>query len=81
MTGDFDGAAASLRDAVVGLAACAAASGMAEEIEDLEKEAQRLQERRYEATDRKYHAARAMANRDLRADYVQRVSRRQPRKP
>ncbi len=79
--GDFDGAAASLRDAVVGLAACAAAPGMAEEIQDLEEEARRLQERRYEATDRKYHAARAMANRDLKADYVQRVSRRQPRKP
>jgi Ca-activated chloride channel family protein len=78
--GDFDGAAASLRDAVAGLAACAAAPGMAEEIEDLEEEAQRLQERRYGASDRKYHAARAMANRDLKADYVQRVSRRQPRR-
>jgi hypothetical protein len=54
---------------------------MAEEIEDLEEEAQRLQERRYEASDRKYHAARAMANRDMKADYVRRVSRRQPRQP
>jgi Ca-activated chloride channel homolog len=77
--GDFDGAAASLRDAVVGLAACAAAPGMAEEMEDLEQEAQRLQERQYEASDRKYHSARAMANRDLKADYARRVSRRRPK--
>jgi hypothetical protein len=29
----------------------------------------------YEASDRKYHSARAMANRDLKADYAKRVSR------
>jgi hypothetical protein len=40
---------------------------------------QRLQEQRYESSDRKYHSARAMANRDLKADYVQRVSRQRPK--
>jgi hypothetical protein len=78
--GDFDGAAASLRDAVAGLSACPAAPGMAEEMNDLEEEAQRLQERIYESSDRKYHSARAMANRDSKADYAQRVSRPRPPK-
>jgi Ca-activated chloride channel family protein len=78
--GDFDGAAASLRDAVVGLAACASAPGMAEEMDDLEQEAQRLQQRLYQSSDRKYHSARAMANRDSKAHYAQRVSRRRPPK-
>jgi hypothetical protein len=79
--GDFDGAAASLRDAVAGLAACASAPGVAEEIDDLTQEARRLQLRLYEASDRKYHSARAMANRDSKAEYAQRVSRRRPPKP
>jgi hypothetical protein len=39
-----------------------------------------MEERRYNASDRKYQGARAMAARELKADYVQRVSRRQPRK-
>ncbi len=49
---------------------------VAEEMEDLEEESRRLRDRLYEAKDRKYHAARAMAARDLKADYAQRVSRR-----
>ncbi len=77
--GDFDAAAASLRDAAGGLAACPAASGVAEEIEDLEAEASGMDQRRYDASDRKYHGARAMAARDLKAEYAQRVSRRRPR--
>jgi Ca-activated chloride channel family protein len=77
--GDFDAAAASLRGAAASLTPCAAAPGVAEEIEDLEAEAARMKERQYESSDRKYHGARAMANRDLKAGYAQRVSRRRPR--
>ena len=58
------------------LAACPAAPGLAEEIEDLEAEASRMEQRRYDASDRKYQGARAMAARDLKAEYAQRVSRR-----
>jgi Ca-activated chloride channel homolog len=78
--GDFDSAASCLRDAAAALMACAAAPGMAEEIEDLQTEAARMDQRCYDASDRKYQGARAMAARDLKADYVKRVSRRQPRK-
>jgi len=74
--GDFDAAAARLRDAAAGLAAFPAAPGNAEEIEDLEAEASRMEQRRYDASDRKYQGARAMAARDLKAQYAQRVSRR-----
>ena len=52
---------------------------MAEEVEDLQREAGRLRASLYEASDRKYQAARAMASRDLKADYAAKVSR-QPRK-
>jgi Ca-activated chloride channel family protein len=78
--GDFDSAASRLRDAAAALTACAAAPGMAEEIDDLQTEAARMDQRRYDASDRKYQGARAMAARELKADYVRRVSRRQPRK-
>lgn len=77
--GDFDSAAAGLRDAALGLSAYAAVPIVAEEISDLEAEASRLEERRYDAGDRKYQGARAMAARDLKAEYGQRVSRRRPR--
>ena len=57
------------------LAACADAPGIAEEIDDLRAEAAQLQQRRYDEADRKYQGARAMAARDLKASYAQRVSR------
>jgi len=75
-SGDFDRAAASLAGAASALAACPPSSAVREEMEDLEAEAGRLRERLYEAKDRKYQAARAMAARELKADYAQRVSRR-----
>ncbi len=78
--GDFDGAASCLREAAVALSTCADAPGMAEEIDDLRAEATRLDQRRYDAADRKYQGARAMAARELKVEYAQRVSRRQPRK-
>ena len=74
--GDFGGAAESLRAVASSLAACPNAPELAEEIEDLQANAARLDERRYDASDRKYQGARAMANRDLKAEYAQRVSRR-----
>ncbi len=77
--GDFDGAAASLREAAADLMAAPPTPITAEEIEDLQAEAARLDQRQYEASDRKYNAARAMAGRDLKASYAERVSRRRPR--
>ncbi len=77
--GAFDAAAAGLREAAAGLAPYAGAPEVREEIEDLRAEADRLEQRRYEATDRKYQGARAMAAMQLKSDYVQRVSRRRPR--
>jgi len=76
----FGTAASCLRDAAVALTACAAAPGVAEEMDDLQAEAARMDQRRYDASDRKYQGARAMAARELKADYAQRVSRRHPRK-
>jgi Ca-activated chloride channel homolog len=76
--GDFDGAAASLREAVSHLSVCEGVPMIVEEMEDLAAEAARLDARQYEAADRKYHGARAMANRDLKAEYARNVSRRRP---
>jgi Ca-activated chloride channel homolog len=77
--GDFDGAAASLRSAAASLAVYAAQPGMEEEMEDLEAQAVRMDQRLYESRDRKYQGARAMAGRDLKANYARQVSRRRPR--
>lgn len=74
--GDFHGAASQLRTAADALIPCAAAPGVAEEIEDLKAEAARMEEHRYDASDRKYQGARAMAAQELKADYARRVSRR-----
>ena len=80
-TGEFDAAAAGLRRAAAALEGCAEAPGVAEEIEDLQAEAARMEQRRYQASDRKYLGARAMANRESKADYARRVSRQRPREP
>ncbi|MDQ3427144.1 MAG: hypothetical protein M3477_04870 [Gemmatimonadota bacterium] len=73
--GHFEGAAASLRQALVSMSACESVPVIADEMQDLHAEAVRLEAREYEAVDRKYHGARAMASRDLKADYAKRVSR------
>jgi VWA domain-containing protein len=49
-----------------------------EEVEDLRAEAARLEERRFDATDRKYHQAQAVAARDMKVEYARQV--RRPRK-
>jgi Ca-activated chloride channel family protein len=74
--GEFDRAASGLEAAAAALAPVAHDAGAVEEVEDLQREAGRLRARIYEAGDRKYQAARAMAARDLKADYAARVSRR-----
>ena len=76
--GNFEGAATSLREAMGRMSVCESVPLIAEEIQDLDAEAHRLEGRQYEASDRKYHGARAMANRDLKAGYAQSVSRRRP---
>jgi hypothetical protein len=55
-----------------------AGAALEDEVEDLRAEAARLEERRFDATDRKYHQAQAMAARDMKADYARQV--RRPRK-
>ena len=69
----------SLREAMGRMSVCESVPIIAEEIQDLHAEAMRLEARVYEAIDRKYHGARAMANRDLKAGYAKSVSRRRPR--
>jgi hypothetical protein len=76
--GDFDGAAASLKAAVTAMQAAPPGAGLEEEVEDLRAEAARLEERRFDATDRKYHQAQAMAARDMKVGYARQV--RRPRK-
>ena len=78
--GDFDAAAACLARRGRRARGLPDAPGCREEIEDLRAEAAQLDERRYDAADRKYQGARAMAARELKADYAQRVSRRRPSK-
>jgi len=79
--GDLDGAASTLREAARKLEPLAKAdAALAEMKEDLEAEAERWAERRYEPKDRKYNLARSMAEASLRSGYVEKVSRR-PRRP
>ncbi|MEP7228243.1 MAG: VWA domain-containing protein [Gemmatimonadales bacterium] len=77
--GNFGEAAASLREAVIAMSVYEAVPEIADEMSDLVAEADRLDANQYEATDRKYHGARAMANRDLKSGYARSVSRRKPR--
>jgi hypothetical protein len=49
------------------------------EIADLRAEAARLSDCHYAPGDRKYHHARAVANRDLKAQYLEQVSRKRRR--
>ena len=60
------------------MSVCEAVPFIAEEMRDLDAEAMRLEAQEYQAVDRKYHGARAMAVRDLKADYARNVSRKKP---
>ena len=77
--GNFEGAAASLREVMGRMSVCESVPLIAEEIQDLDAEADRPEARQYEASDRKYHGAMAMANRDLKAGYAKSVARHRPR--
>lgn len=76
--GDLDGAARALRSGVAALLPYQLDPALAEEAEDLKAEAERLESRRYEPRDRKYHQARAVAAMDMRVSYAEKVSRRRP---
>jgi Ca-activated chloride channel family protein len=75
--GEFTEAARTLREA----------AGLCESIipydpavteirDDVLAEAARLEERQYDARDRKYHLAQSMAERDLKADYARKIRRK-----
>jgi Ca-activated chloride channel family protein len=75
--GDLDGAASALHVAMSCLDAYSADPEVAEEMEDLAAEAERMERHDYDAAvDRKYHVARAMAEQQARMDYKRRISRR-----
>ena len=74
--GDFENAANMLREASAKLAALPSTPHLADEIEDLEAEAQRMEAEQYEPMDRKYHMARMNAARDLNVAYAEKISRR-----
>ena len=76
--GDLDGAAESLVQARALLQPYQAEPGVQDEIEDLEASARRLEESKYDASDRKYHAARAMAVHHERDAYLKKMRRRRP---
>jgi hypothetical protein len=73
--GDYEAAAAGLRDASLACLSHASAPGIAEEIDDLRAQARRLEAGTYSAMDRKYDSARAMAARDQKLAYVEKMRR------
>jgi Ca-activated chloride channel homolog len=77
--GDFLSACGSLRAAAHGLHPYLAEMGVAEEIEDLEAEAARLEQHRYDAADRKYYLARGHAHWEMKLGYVEKLSRHRPK--
>jgi len=74
--GDFDAAASMLQAAASYLMPFAAAPDVQDDVEDLEAEAERMKARDYDAeVDRKYHMARGMAARDMKAAYMDKIAR------
>jgi Ca-activated chloride channel family protein len=73
--GDYRGAAAAIRAIYGQLSPHAADAEIAEEMEDLSVEADRLEERKWEARDRKYHLARGRGLREMKQQYIQKISR------
>jgi Ca-activated chloride channel family protein len=76
--GDYDGAAAQLRDASVRLSSYSADAAVREEMDDLVAQSNMLAERSYGPSERKYNAARAMGAREMKAKYIEQVRRRRP---
>jgi Ca-activated chloride channel family protein len=79
--GDYDGAARALREASEKLSLLPATAQVAEEIEDLEAEAARMDRGDYVAeVDAKYHKMRARAMYRGKMDYIAQLSRRRKKK-
>lgn len=74
--GDFDGAASCLEEAALGCAPFMASQAVAEESRDLRAQAQLLKQRAYSPMDMKYDGARAMANRDGKFAYIDKMNRK-----
>jgi hypothetical protein len=73
--GDLGAAARTLRDATQACMGYANDPAIAEEVQDLEAQAIRLEARSYSAMDRKYDSARAMAARDMKVGYIGKMRR------
>ncbi len=78
--GDYDAAAQTLRTASAKLSPYRNHPNVAEEIEDLDAESERLAEGEYLASDRKYHLSRSAGSADLRDKYLGKLSRRKKKK-
>jgi Ca-activated chloride channel family protein len=74
--GAYDEAAAVLREAQQDLAGHKDDPVVAEEMEDLAAEADRMAAHSYDASDRKYHLARGHNVRESRPGYIDKLSRR-----
>ena len=74
------GAASTLRGAHAKLGSLPHTAELADEMEDLKAEAQRMEDGEYGALDRKYHTARSAGIHSLRSSYVDKVSRRKRKK-
>lgn len=80
--GDLDGAADALRQACESLRPYVADADVADEMDDLAAEAERMAMHDYDAAvDRKYHVARAAAEERGLYAYKERIARRPPRRP
>jgi len=78
--GDLEGAARSLRSAHSMLGSLPQTAELAEEMEDLEEEAQRMEDGDYGALDRKYHLARSSGVYSQHRGYLDKISRRKKRR-
>ena len=73
--GHYEAAADGLRAASLACMPYASVAEVAEEIEDLGAQARRLRQGVYSAMDRKYDSARAMAGREQKQAYIEKVRR------
>jgi Ca-activated chloride channel family protein len=73
--GEFEDAASKLRQASARLAELPRTPYLTDEMEDLENEARRMEASQYDASDRKYHMARMVAERDQNLAYADKISR------
>jgi len=78
--GDLDGAAETLHEASAMLCCYASDPVVAEEMEDLRAESERLQRGEYSSGDRKYHEARSHARHEGKEAFIGKLSRRREKK-